>query len=388
MKKFFIIASAALLALVACNKVENTAQLQKEIRFQVANYVQTKATGVQYPQDSKFGTYAWYTNEENTVTEFIKNEKVGYVNGEWRVLAWTPYWPKTGSVDFISYSPWTEDGPSTISGTKLEFLEYKVGEIANEAYTANGVDLMYADKALKMTKNVDEVKDNAAEGTTDSGFNGVPTFFHHALAKLSFKIQANFLEHTNEADANAGLEESTTTWAITVKSAVLAGIYTQGDLKLTSTATATAWTKPTDNVWTGLAAPASLELIDSDVELNAKYKNGELTGDKAKDIAEFGYVIPQKLVEGKQTLTLVMDIVTTLPDGTEFTQPDVTKTVNLSAASSLKKWEMNQNIIYTILVKPTYGSDPTNPDNPEDDTITFDPAIADWDVVDAATIQL
>ena len=48
---------------------------------------------------------------------------------------------------------------------------------------------------------------------------------------------------------------------------------------------------------------------------------------------------------------------------------------------------MNQNIVYTINIKPVaYVSDY---DTPNDVIITFDPAVADWtDVSASATIQL
>ena len=50
---------------------------------------------------------------------------------------------------------------------------------------------------------------------------------------------------------------------------------------------------------------------------------------------------------------------------------------------------MNQNIIYTIRIKPTSAVDPENPDDPSDVTVTFDPAVSDWaDLSADATIQL
>ena len=48
---------------------------------------------------------------------------------------------------------------------------------------------------------------------------------------------------------------------------------------------------------------------------------------------------------------------------------------------------MNQNIVYTINFKPT--ATVSDFDSPEDVTITFDPAVADWENVAAsATIQI
>jgi len=375
MKKYLILCASALLALAACSKVAPVAESQHEIGFQVASYA-TKAN-VAIPDDTVFGTYSWYTNEAGTTVAQMTNEKVGKRGAEWKTIENTYYWPKTGSIDFISYSPWVSGGPTEITATSLKFTAYKVGEVdANGGFTANGVDLMYADKALKQ-------KENGTEYTRISGVaSGVPTLFHHALANISFKIQANFLEWTDEQT------QSKTTWKVTVKSAKLGGAYTQGDLALTSTAAATTWTKPTGDVWTNLAAPVEFELISAadGVALTSKAKNETPT-----DLSEFGYVIPQQLGDA-QTLTLVMDIETTQPNNVTFTQPNVTRVVKLNTGkngnNAIGVWKMNQKIVYTILVKPTFGSDPANADDPTDDVITFDPAVVDWEVIDGATIQL
>lgn len=375
MKKYMILCASALLALAACTKVAPVAETQHEIGFQVASYA-TKANSA-LPEDTVFGAYSWYTNEAGTTVAQMTNEKVGKRGTEWKTIENTFYWPKTGSIDFISYSPWMENGPSEITATSLKFNAFKVGELdANNGFTANGVDLMYADKALKQTQNGTEYV--AVSNVT----GGVPTLFHHALANVSFKIQANFLEWTDPQT------QSKTTWKVTVKSAKLNGAYTQGDLALTSTATAAAWTKPTDDVWTNLSAPVAFDLISAEdgVALTSKAK-----GETPTDLSDFGFVIPQKLGDA-QTLTLVMDIETTQPNKVTFTQPNVTRTVKLNTGKNgndaIAAWKMNQKIVYTILVKPTKGTNPDNPDDPTDDVITFDPAVAGWDEVLGATIQL
>jgi len=386
MKKYLIISAAALVALAACSKVVSS-EPEQEITFQVATYA-TKANEA-LDDDTVFGSYAWYTNEDGDETAMFENEQVKKSGTEWKTVGGPYFWPKTGSIDFISYSPWMDvkkgEGPSVITLESLKFDDFKVGEVAADgSYTANGIDLMYADKALDQQKNDTKYKETS--GVT----SGVPTLFHHALANVSFKIQANFLEYTDPET------QQKTTWTVTVKSAKLGGIYTQGDLALTSAATATEWTKPTDNVWTGLDAKVdNYELITKE--------GGEILTSKTASpaqtpttIGELGFVIPQKLLDDQQTLTLVMDIVTNQPNNVSFTQENVTRTVNLNTGKykennevkPIKAWEMNQKIVYTILVKPTYGSNPNNPDDPTDDIITFDPAVAGWTEISGATIQL
>ena len=192
MKKYIIIAIAALAASVACSKVQ-TADLQKEISFEVAQGVQTKASGSQY-DNGAFGTYAWYNGNDGSNTEFMVNETVDKIGGVWKTKYNTFYWPKTGNVEFISYSPFAglNNVADTIPAITRTTIQYKgISTVVDATHPA--VDYMYADKAIA-TKNVDSVLDSLGRGAgNDSGYSGVPTIFRHALAKVSFKLKANFV---------------------------------------------------------------------------------------------------------------------------------------------------------------------------------------------------
>ena len=82
----------------------------------------------------------------------------------------------------------------------------------------------------------------------------------------------------------------------------------------------------------------------------------------------------------------MVKIKTTLSNGLEI-EENFNPVLDIKDLSTLKAWEMNQNIVYTINLKPVlYVSDW---DTPNDVVIRFDPAVADWDNVDAsATINL
>lgn len=374
MKKYFFIAAAALVTLAACTKVESTVEApQREISFQVANSLQTKAdAGVVY-NNGAFGTYAWYKDTD----DFMVNEQVDKSGTVWKTVDHTFYWPKTGSITFISYSPFK--GTSDAAGTEPVVTK---NSITYTGITAGTTDLMYADKAT-CNANVNEVTDDAATGTTDSGFSGVPTIFRHALAKLSFDIKANFLKYD---DATNG---SHTEWVVTVKSIKIGGFMTTGDCALTLNADKKSWDKPETtvgsdkfNVWTNLSgSTGDQELLPSGDMV--------LTTSPQTLNAATGFVMPQVLEAGTQVLKLSLHIKTTLSNGREINE-DLVKTVNIKDISTLKAWQMNENIHYTINIKPT-ASDASNPhnDDPEDVIITFDPAVADWTNVDAsATIQL
>lgn len=369
MKKYIIIAAAVLAASVACSKVE-TVNLQKEISFEVANSLQTKAfTGSVY-SNGAFGTYAWF----NDTDDFMVNEQVDLAGGVWKTVDYTYYWPKTGSVSFISYSPF--EGTSNIAGTTPVVEKDK---ITYTGVTAGTTDLMYADKAT-CSNNVDEVED----GT--NSYTGVPTIFRHALAKLSFKVMANFIEWD---DASTG---SHTEWEITLKSFKIHGFNTTGDLELNLNGDGKSWDKPVTtvagvdyNVWTNVSgATADQELVAAPLTLTTS----------AQDLASAtGFVLPQVLTAGVQTVDVDIDIKTTLANGNVITE-NFAKTINISEISTLKAWQMNENIVYTIKFKPTASAGPDSGDTPHDDDpedviIKFDPAVADWTNVDAsATIQL
>ena len=255
MKKFCFCAAVAVIAFAACIKVESVpGDVQREISFEVANTL-TKATGSVY-SNGAFGTYAWFNNTSSTDV-FMVNEQVDKSGSVWKTVDHTFYWPKTGSISFISYSPFA--GTSNMAGTVPAVT---ANSITYTGVTAGTTDLMYADRAT-CSANVNEVTDS---DTADSGFTGVPTVFRHALAKLSFKIKANFLTYTDPTT------NTTTTWEVKVTSAKVSGFKTTGDCALALNATdKKTWDKPKTTVgttdyyvWTNLSgSSAEQELVDA-----------------------------------------------------------------------------------------------------------------------------
>ena len=86
MKKFFVIAAAALVALAACTKAEindTDYQKSKEINFVTVANKATKApiTGTTYPSDApSFGVFAWYLASGNWNTSAANSSAVSYMN--------------------------------------------------------------------------------------------------------------------------------------------------------------------------------------------------------------------------------------------------------------------------------------------------------------------
>lgn len=406
MKKYFFIVAAALLALSSCTKVQETGSLDREVGFQVANYAQTKADGndaanetaaanhVEFPKDESFTAYAWHTSPEGATTHRFSNQRVAYNRnaGVWTTVGNTYYWMKTGYDDFVCYAPYLEGSPevtpnSITWGMSEPYYQVKM----------DGKDLMYADKALKQT--------GSNPGATTA--TPVPVLFHHALAKLSFQVKANFLEYTNPDN-----QQDKTTWEITLRSAKLSGIRDKGTLALTLPANSTdgKWTLPTQKVtWTEGEQTKSLDAhvwtpdansVLEPIELVPASQDGKafVVTEEAQPLyvgadgkAQSFYVLPQVLgasdpqnKDFAQQLTLDIHIKTTLPTEDEQGNPrtfeeDYEATLDLKDVSSLKAWQMNQNILYTIKIKPTAND--TTPDTPTDVLVTFDPAVAGWEPV-------
>lgn len=381
MKKLILLSLAAVLVMAACTKNEvNRYSASHEIAFQTATYM-TKAgiTGTEFPTSETFGVYAWSAATEGGY--FMNNEVVSYQNSLWKP-ATTYYWPKNATVDFFCFYPaqMSEMQPGEQS---FSILSYDVN--------LNPMDVLYSDKAVGFTDNVDEVEDEAA-----SGYTGVPAIFRHALAKVAFNVLLPY-NHKEEADGTV------TDWEVTVNSASLTGLYKAGDVTLTLAGSPSvgivAWEKPEDangyHVWTNDGTTASYTSTVSQLPL--------AVDQKASVFPEF-FVLPQALVDGQQKIQLNVTIKTTR-NGQAF----LSETFDLEGSlylANLPAWEMNQSIIYIVTVNPTSGSgnggQPYNPDDPndpnkpdpddpmlDDAVITFDPAIDGWTVVTAnATIRL
>ena len=186
MKKYFVLAVAALVALTACTKMEvsNTPSASQKISFEVANYMnQTKAdeTSLVTEGYETFTTNAWYHSPNDGTQYFMKNVAINWKSA---VPEWAPaidyFWPKTGYVNFYSYAG-SQAPTAYYSGTSGNETE---GTLVYEnkviAYNDN---ILVADAAYGYNANVSTYhKDNAS-------ITGVPTLFRHYLSKLAFNVK-------------------------------------------------------------------------------------------------------------------------------------------------------------------------------------------------------
>lgn len=423
MKKSLIIIAAALLSLAACSKVtmgEGNAD-EHAISFQVANYVQTKADDQASPvkfSNEDFGTYAWYNadDESQMHVPFMVNEQVTFDEANnWWTTDRPYYWPKLGTLDFISYSPYrpaqtvtvTPEGTAGGQGDGQEqgepqtetryYPEITENSIAWTDFYVDSyqVDLMYSDKAVGQRET--SKKDTY---TSVSGVNGVPTLFHHALARLHFGIRATFLDDATEN------RKATTTWEVYVQAVRLLYVNQLGSLSLTLNENdGKSWVLPTTeegyHVWNLGGYYPNIHLLATNSQGGSDDQTIPglaLTTDAQELNAEPLYVIPQILKASDdstqdvfygQKLEVQLTIVTHLPGKDDngnplFIREDITRSWDLAAISSLPAWEMNQDITYVINIKPTANI--TTPEDPQDVKITFDPAVNDWTPVTAQAV--
>lgn len=363
MKKLFFIA-VAVMAMAACTRTQvNEIVRSNAITFQTATSLNTKVTGSVFPVTETFGTYCWTNGANGTL--FIDNDEVYYddVHFIWTTSHNTYYWPKNGSLDFISYYPYGMEGV-TIAPNKIDYDldfwdSYNKGAIAT--------DIMYADKAVGFTDNANEVKDGT-ETASQNGFEGVPTIFRHAGAKVRVVV---VLGENEKVEAATGTK---TKWTVKLNKVQLTDILSKGTCSLTLNTTPTTgivgWTKPAGEVWT------ANEDAKRTYESNC---NQSLTLGVGCVAVDYKFMLPQALTTNQQKVFLDLDIDTyraaageDYPDEPILHQSNVIVSTNLllrdeaTGVAIVDSWKMNQSITYTITLGPAGKQ------------ITFDPAQANW----------
>ena len=343
------------MALASCTKV-NTDRPSSEIMFSAVSH--SAATRVTDYLDGyanvPFGSYAWYkgeTVEENQ--QFMDNQAIGYDDQKkvWTAIGTTYYWPKFGSIDFICYSPFVAGGsaaaPAPVIGESSISYNTPWNVAAHPA-----VDVMYADKVVGMSGNVD---------TDYYGYNSVPVLFHHALSRIAFQVRAGFTEKVAETG-------DITRWEIYVGKITVDSCLTTGTVDFTLDQDG-KWQKPASNVWT------PLEPI-TDYTLNTSVMT-VLTEEEQPAGGSF-FVLPQQL--DNQSVSVYVTIKTFrdnndgLGERLVFEEHGVHRKAYLKA-DLLGSWGINQYITYIIIVNPAEQLEP----------IIFAPSTVDWEYITVPT---
>lgn len=351
MKRIITIAIVLAAALSSCTQVKQE-QPASEIAFMVARRsALTKADYADY-KDSylnvPFGTYAWYKGvQEQDNGVYFANRQVGFdqAGGRWITVGRTYFWPGTGSLDFISYSPYSADGSNAPAPVITENgISYSTPWNVDANQT---VDVMYADKATGLTGN---------RNTFNHGYEGVPTLFRHALSRIAFQLRA---ATTSIVTASGEI----TRWEIDVKRLSIDNLFSTGTVDLTL-AEDGSWTKPESNVWTP---------TDATVRRTINLDGIRTLTEDVQSVGSF-FALPQIL--DKQELLLTVDVRTYRDprDGTGekliIEENDVLCRASL-ITEDIDRWGMNQYITYVLTIAPVVDI--------ESSLILFDPAVADWD---------
>lgn len=421
MKKLFIIAAAALVASVACSKVETAETTPDvEIGFQVASYLnQTKAgetsfvseldeLGITSGQYFKSAAYIHAAQSNGTVAApaafFVaETSNVESINFD-GTKTWKPahpyYWPKSpkSSISFFSWYDFGDQVTPTITYTTD-------GGDATLAWGDRTVALkdnvMFADAAYHYKQN-----DNGTQNYKIDANEGVPTLFRHALAKVRFTVKQNPMK------AQDGTTDKYTFWEVKLSDVALASgtIKNNGKFSLTQTSSTSAaaqvaWTKPANEIW---AAPdgtqtyltANLGNATGDIFDTAVAKGSVKLSDTAVELTGTNFmkdtyfaVMPQAVADNV-TLTFKYEIKTYYGTEAQFAAADhagckliSTETVNVNElkdagygapyvatgiqlnaiSGAWNKWQMNHRYVYNLII------------NPQTSQILYDPAVEAWE---------
>lgn len=341
MKKL-VLAALVGVAFTGCVQNEEFApKPQKEISFEVANKVHS--TRANFAEDQTFGVYVWH----NTGSAYTQMTTAAYATVGKSGSDWVPspalYWPLEGTVDCQAFYPATI--APTMNGTNMNemTIEYEV-QNANPAKPIH--DVMFADRAYRYTENASDPFSN--------GFDGIPTLFRHALAKLNFKVALD--DQVNDANV---------TWSMVVNSIKINGVYSKGELNLTTTipgGTAAGYV-PWSGIWSNDGSTVVTKTWADDTLVIAEEATAVAYNPQTY------YVLPQTLVAGQQTLTIDYTLTRVAP-GMANDVTNYVKTLNFTSGTGVTEWAMNKNITYTITVST------------KTDAILFAPKVEDWDPED------
>lgn len=164
MKRFFILASAAIVALASCAKTEVVyTEAPAEIGFKAFTGVMSRAphSGTTMPTEENMVVYASYATEAaGTYASAFAGVSFEY-DSFWKGAEAPQYWPTTGYMKFLAYYP-EEIGSAT--GNAVDGVEIAVDDIST-----NQPDILYT--ALTAAQQC------AAQPV-------VPMTFYHALAQI------------------------------------------------------------------------------------------------------------------------------------------------------------------------------------------------------------
>lgn len=385
--------TAAILAVTTCafigctkNEVRSISDNPQAVRFLPLNgkhSTKVMVGGTTYPTTLPFGTLAYYlpsgknwnANKANA-TLYIPISKVVHNNGNWEVDGKTYYWPKSGSLTFFAYSPFSYQEANggnlaikSLSGNDgIQIVDYNV-----DAH--QDTDFMVADIAKDKKANEDQ--------PGSSLYNGVPIVFRHKLSQIvgiNFQTvitntEGNLVEHDYSygRSTNGPLQAGDVVFKL--KKVEVRNLFTTGTYGYTITNA-----DPVTEHWAHQATPQNYPWFDKETapEAFTGNKTFNLTY-KTHDATRNAYllVLPQPCKAPSPTTPETTDPlihieyqVLTYSDATNFSTENVTENIylyNIHIHSGAI--EMNKKITYNFKI------------NLKDRKIYWAPSVVDWESV-------
>lgn len=213
MKKYFILAAAAVVALAACSKnsIETTSQESRVINFNAVTGMATKAaiTDNYFPTDAgNFGVYAYYVEGSGNWTDDFASSTLymGTANGSGAagdanqgatveynstLKIWNPsqiyYWPLQGSLTFFAYYPTTLTTPQF----DLSEKQFSIGSYTISTTVAEQKEVLVSSFAENQTSNTTQYTFGVGEGQNSGDKRGVQIQFQHTLSQVVFTAAAD-----------------------------------------------------------------------------------------------------------------------------------------------------------------------------------------------------
>ena len=365
MKKYFIIAVAALVASAACTKNEAVNQTPDQaISFQVAKYVgKTRAGESLFPQDSTFKTSSWFhENATATAQSFMDGETIKWQS---TTTSWASdrayFWPKTGWINFYSWTGYPQ--PSSVAENRIQYNNVVIDTTANP---------MVASAALRYAKN-ENVYNGDDYKYSGTDVEGVPTLFHHLLA------QVNIIVKFDASDVN----DTDYKWDLTIDADTLTFANTGSlDIVFADTIATKNQTWPfitTGYHWTPSSTASNINLVGKD-NLTADNKQTTQAPNVSAGKKLFNYisVMPQDLTAtGSAAKFSIKYTLTSYYQNTQHIRETVVLGGDNAIAltnfkydvsgtpTSIDQWNMNYRYTYILTIKPNK-------------TVTFDPVVEQW----------
>lgn len=359
MKKFFLLAAAAIVAFASCSKNDQPEQREAAIGFSsYAGRPVSKADAGSFltgtttlMKDTHFGVFAFATGTNafdgtNISNVFMNNVDVKYLGTsatDEQYYDYSPlrYWPNdetNNKLSFWAYYPYGALGTAP---------KYGENTFTVEEDPADMVDLMFSDVEADKTYSTAVNANNSHKGV-------VSMKFHHALSMVKFKVN---------------LDDTYTGTTIKLVSIKLSNINLTGVLAPKATYSPTL-----PFYWKSVSNPATVFTVFEETagQTVTKTTDGVFVPTGVENDDAF-LMIPQTLGN-----TVKVTVVYTVQTGTdaaiENTAELVLNTAKDKSNNAITEWAMNQNTVYTF----TIGLKP----------IKFIASVTDWDPVTESGITI